>query len=37
MGRAQKRLIDTVKDYLGKRGLDVGQTRRMVGFVMGSA
>ena len=44
MGRARKRWIDTVKDCLRKRGLDVRQARRMVkyrsewrGFVMGNA
>ena len=30
MGRPQKRWIDTVKDYLRKRSLDVRQARRMV-------
>ena len=30
MGRQQKRLIDTVKDCLKKRCLDVRQARRMV-------
>ena len=44
VGRPQKRLIDTVKDCLKERGLDVRQTRRMVqdrsewrGFVKGDA
>ena len=44
MGRLQKRCIDTVKDFLRKRGLDVRQTMRMVhdrsvfrGFVGGVA
>ena len=30
MGRSRKRWIDTVKEYLKKRGLDVRQARRMV-------
>ena len=30
VGRLQKRWIDTVKDCLRKRGLDVRQARRMV-------
>ena len=30
MGRPRKRWINTVKDCLRKRGLDVGQARRMV-------
>ena len=30
VGRMGKRCIDTVKEYLRKRGLDVWQTRRMV-------
>ena len=30
VGRPRKRWIDTVKDYLKKRGLDVRQARRMV-------
>ena len=30
MGRPRKRWIHTVKDCLKKRGLDVGQARRMV-------
>ena len=30
VGRLQKRWIDTVKDCLKKRGLDVRQARRMV-------
>ena len=30
VGRPWKRWIDTVKDYLKKRGLDVRQGRRMV-------
>ena len=44
MGRPQKRWIDTVKECLRKRGLDVRQAGRMVqnksewhGFVRGSA
>ena len=44
MGRPRKRWIDTVKDCLKKRGLDVRQVRRMVqdmsvwrGFVRGNA
>ena len=44
VGRPRKRWVDTVKDCLKKRGLDVRQTRRMVhnrsvwwGFVMGNA
>ena len=44
VGRPQKRWIDTVKDCLRKRGLDVRQARRMVqdrcecqGFVRGNA
>ena len=44
IGRLRKRWIDTVKDFLRKRGLDVRQARRMVkdrsecrGFVRGSA
>ena len=30
VGRPRRRLIDTVKDCLRKRGLDVKQARRMV-------
>ena len=30
LGSPRKRWIDTVKDYLKKRGLDVRQTRRLV-------
>ena len=30
VGRSRKRWIETVKDCLGKRGLDVRQARRMV-------
>ena len=30
VGRLWKRWIDTVKDYLKKRGLDVRQARRML-------
>ena len=30
VGRPQKRWIGTVKDCLKKRGLDVGQAKRMV-------
>ena len=30
VGRPRKRWINTVKDYLKKRGLDVKQSRRMV-------
>ena len=30
MGRLRKRWIDSMKDCLKKRGLDVRQTRRMV-------
>ena len=30
VGKPQKRLIDSVKDCLKKRGLDVRQARRMV-------
>ena len=30
VGRPRKRWIDTVKEYLRKRGLDVRQVRRMV-------
>ena len=30
VGRPRKRWIDTVKEYLKKRGLDVRQARRMV-------
>ena len=30
VGRPRKRWIDTVKESLKKRGLDVRQTRRMV-------
>ena len=44
VGRPRKRWIDTVKEGLSKRGLDVRQARRMVqdriewlGFVMGNA
>ena len=44
VGRLQKRWIDTVKDCLKKKGLDVRQARRMVhdrsvwqGFVRGNA
>ena len=44
MGSPRKRWIDTVKECLRKRGLDVRQTRRMVqdrsewrGFVRGNA
>ena len=44
MGRPIKRWIDTVKDCLKKRGLDIRQARRMVhdksvrrGFVRGNA
>ena len=44
VGRPQKRWLDTVKERLKKRGLDVKQARRKVqdrsewqGFVMGSA
>ena len=44
VGRPRKRWIDTVKECLRKRGLDVRQARKMVqntsewqGFVMGSA
>ena len=44
LGRPRKRWIDTVKDCLKKRGLDVTQVRRMVydrsvwrGFVRGNA
>ena len=44
VGRPRKGWIDTVKDCLRKRGLDVRQVRRMVkdssewqGFVRGSA
>ena len=44
LGRLQKRGIDTVKDCLKKRGLDVRQAKRIVhdssvwcGFVWGNA
>ena len=44
VGSPWKRWINTVKDCLKKRGLDVGQTRRMAhdrsvwrGFVRGNA
>ena len=44
VGRSRKRWIDTVKDCLKKRGLEVRQARRMVhdrsvwrGLVMGNA
>ena len=44
VGRSPKRWIETVKQYLKKRGLDIRQTRRMVqdrrewqGFVRGNA
>ena len=44
VGRPRKRWIDTMKDCLKKRGLDVRQARRMVhdrsvcrGFVRGNA
>ena len=44
VGRQRRRMIDTVKDCLKKRGLDVRQGRRMVhersvwqGFVRGNA
>ena len=44
VGRTRKRLIDTVKECLKQRGLDVRQARRMVqdrsewrGFVRGNA
>ena len=44
VGRSLKKWIDTVKDCLKKRGLDVRQARRMVhnrsvwqGFVRGNA
>ena len=44
MGRLKKRWVDTVKDCLKKRGLDVSQARIMVhnrsvwrGFVNGNA
>ena len=44
MVQPQKRWIDTVKEYLKKRGLDVWKARRMVqdrnewrGFVRGNA
>ena len=44
MGRSWKREIDTVKEYLKNRGLDVREARRMVhdrsvwpGFVRGNA
>ena len=44
VGRPWKRWIDTVKEYLKKKGLDVRQARRMVedkskwrGFVRGNA
>ena len=44
VGRPQKRWIDTMKECLKKRGLDVRQARRMVqdrsewrGFVRGNA
>ena len=44
MGRPWKRWIDTMKEYLRKRGLDVRQRRRMIqdrsewlGFVGGNA
>ena len=30
VGKPQKRWIDTVKEYLSKRGLDVRQARRIV-------
>ena len=30
VGRPRKRWIDTVKEYLRKRGLDVRQAKRMV-------
>ena len=30
VGRPRKRCIDTVKEYLRKRGLDIRQQRRMV-------
>ena len=30
VGRSRKRWINTVKDFLRKRGLDVRQARRMV-------
>ena len=33
--RLQKRWIDTVKEYLKKRGLDVWKARRMVGVYEG--
>ena len=35
VGRPQKRWINTVKDCLGKRGLDVRQPIRMVGVCKG--
>ena len=37
MGRPRKRWIDTVKECLKKRGLDVRQARRMVWFVRWNA
>ena len=44
VGRPRKRWVDTVKDCLKKRGLDVRQSKRMVhdgsvwqGFVRGNA
>ena len=30
VGRTQKKWIDSVKDYLKKRGLDVWQAKRLV-------
>ena len=35
VGRLRKRWIDTVKDCLRKRGVDVSQARRMVGVCEG--
>ena len=44
LGRVRKRWIDTMTDYLKKRGLDVSQARRIVqnrsvweGFVRGNS
>ena len=37
VNRPRKRWINTVKDHLRKRNLDVRQARRMAGFVKGNA
>ena len=35
LGKPRKRWIDTMKEYLRERGLDIRQARRMVGVCEG--